>query len=905
MSAEYWADRDKDKKDKVFRAEAEDTATTVSVQFEEQRLTELLRTKTELTGIEPGVFTNKRADAPPSQLKCDCALVKQLFPGVEVTKAWVQPIAQAVKSQKATKEATAFHIRWKKLGRKVTCVTKGVAPIRACAAANARLCGDQGKVIIGWVAGERERSTRDSQAAFGGVAQVTARQAELKKTPTIDSALRQMGPGSANFVLETEMTEKDRHRKEWEEQVQKMPGKTLSEKADRAHQIEHTAKLAASNLKKRLERRAAPPKQAKQEERGKDSERTLHVIQHNAQGLHDAARAELQKRLQVLKPHVVALQETHWKKGQMTPRFAGYAVHRRDAAADTQGRGHGGVALLVAEGVRWQPLPSDALPRSDLVQAVGITIYPGGGARPEVILSVYVPPATRKAFTTAWIPRKAHLFGDFNMHSRKWDTGCKDSTVKSDVIVVERLMQWAQSSGSRLLNDGRTTWTGVGEDGELRHTTPDLTIVGAGIREAKWEDLHELGSDHQAISTRMQVGGPVREKSERRPKWAVDKANWAAFTEQLEKEVSQEEGDVETMSERLTEAVIRAARCHIPLGSRTGKPAWFWWCPEAEEAVKKRKAARKKAEKTGRKADIQNWQREKRRCRQTIQKVKAEAWRTFCDDLDPRARNNGRRAWAVVGALSNKESNLRAMPVIREPGEKAGAPEKVLTDDAAKAEAFAAGVGSESSAFHEMEEGCPQGTISGPVAWDIFVDDAVAAVAAAGGEVSLYADDIAICISGKYVTELYRRGQIAMDGLHKWAQENGVQVSLKKTTTTLLSPEGAAPTRERQLKYGGQPVKQTSAVRLLGLWIDTDWSFSTHIGQVAEKMERRLRLLRRVSGASWGPKRGALRTMYLALVQSIADYALPAYAPYVHPDALKSIRHVEKEAAMLVGGTIG
>ena len=203
-----------------------------------------------------------------------------------------------------------------------------------------------------------------------------------------------------------------------------------------------------------------------------------------------------------------------------------------------------------------------------------------------------------------------------------------------------------------------------------------------------------------------------------------------------------------------------------------------------------------------------------------------------------------------------------------------------------------------------MEEGCPQGTISGPVAWDIFVDDVVAAVSAAGGDVSLYADDIAICIRGKRVAELYRRGQVAMDGLHEWAQKNGVRVSLEKTTTTLLRPKGARRAAARHLRYGGQQVKEKDKVKLLGLWLDAEWTFGTHIGKVAEKMERRLKLLSRVSGASWGPKRGGLRTMYLALVQSVADYALPAYAPYVHPDALSSIRRIERESAMLVGGTI-
>ena len=65
-----------------------------------------------------------------------------------------------------------------------------------------------------------------------------------------------------------------------------------------------------------------------------------------------------------------------------------------------------------------------------------------------------------------------------------------------------------------------------------------------------------------------------------------------------------------------------------------------------------------------------------------------------------------------------------------------------------------------------------------------------------------------------------------------------------------------------------------------------------------------MRVLKRASGSSWGAKRGTLRVLYLSLVQSIADYALPAYAPFVHDDALRRIRNLEKEAAMLVGGTV-
>ena len=93
MTAEYWATRDRQNKDTVFKAEAEDTLATVSVYFEEQRLSDLLRRKAkELTDFEPAAFLSREAP----KIKPDCQLVKQLFPEVEVNRAWVQTLEAAV-----------------------------------------------------------------------------------------------------------------------------------------------------------------------------------------------------------------------------------------------------------------------------------------------------------------------------------------------------------------------------------------------------------------------------------------------------------------------------------------------------------------------------------------------------------------------------------------------------------------------------------------------------------------------------------------------------------------------------------------------------------------------------------------------------------------------------------------
>eukprot|EP00664_Eupelagonemidae_sp_cell27_P001554 gene1554-9738_t len=97
------------------------------------------------------------------------------------------------------------------------------------------------------------------------------------------------------------------------------------------------------------------------------------------------------------------------------------------------------------------------------------------------------------------------------------------------------------------------------------------------------------------------------------------------------------------------------------------------------------------------------------------------------------------------------------------------------------------------------------------------------------------------------------------------------------------------------LHYGGQPVAYAAKVRFLGLLLDEAFTFDRHIEGVAEKMGRGMRMLKSVAGTSWGCRRTTLRTLYLTLMQSIADFALPAYAPHVRDKALKPIRGVEKE----------
>ena len=153
--------------------------------------------------------------------------------------------------------------------------------------------------------------------------------------------------------------------------------------------------------------------------------------------------------------------------------------------------------------------------------------------------------------------------------------------------------------------------------------------------------------------------------------------------------------------------------------------------------------------------------------------------------------------------------------------------------------------------------------------------------------------------------------------LGPWALENGVQVSLDKTSATAFSPgrKLRKETKEKGnhktgadrypgLKYRDEAVKYEAEARFLGLWLDEDFTFERHIAETRAKIEKRVKILSSVGGSSWGCKRKTLRTLHIALIQSCMDFALPAYAPFVSKAALDPLRKVETEAAMKVGGCV-
>lgn len=119
-------------------------------------------------------------------------------------------------------------------------------------------------------------------------------------------------------------------------------------------------------------------------------------------------------------------------------------------------------------------------------------------------------------------------------------------------------------------------------------------------------------------------------------------------------------------------------------------------------------------------------------------------------------------------------------------------------------------------------KGCPQGSIVGPIFWDIIMDKLLKSM---GEEESVhsalaYADDLAVVVEGDSRRTIERSACNAMRALSKWCQEN--KLATNKTHYALAKGLLA---RDPAMVLNGESVLRKEINRYLGVHLDERYKF--------------------------------------------------------------------------------
>ena len=145
------------------------------------------------------------------------------------------------------------------------------------------------------------------------------------------------------------------------------------------------------------------------------------------------------------------------------------------------------------------------------------------------------------------------------------------------------------------------------------------------------------------------------------------------------------------------------------------------------------------------------------------------------------------------------------------------------------------------SSWSEILFGVPQGSILGPLLFNIFICDLFMFLPKNG--IANYADDNTPYSTGTGIHNIISDLEQASDILSKWFQDNYLKANPDKYHVLL------SETSETQLIVKNVPIASSCCEKLLGIKIDHKLSFEPHVESLCKKASQKLNALARMASS--------------------------------------------------------
>jgi len=212
---------------------------------------------------------------------------------------------------------------------------------------------------------------------------------------------------------------------------------------------------------------------------------------------------------------------------------------------------------------------------------------------------------------------------------------------------------------------------------------------------------------------------------------------------------------------------------------------------------------------------------------------------------------------------------------------------------------FQVRIGDEQSNIYILENGTSQGLIISPTLFLMMINDMPNSLC--NISVSLFADNSTFFKPEPNIVWLQRAVQKKFDVLQHWCNIWGFKIFIEKTVGVLFTHSTNRP--NIKIKVGGSPINIKHSARFLGMIFNKSFTWSEHTEYVIYKCNKRLNLMRAVSGTRWGANETSLLTICRMLIRSILDYGAAAYDS-ASISQLRKLDKIQYSALKLCFGTM-
>ena len=132
---------------------------------------------------------------------------------------------------------------------------------------------------------------------------------------------------------------------------------------------------------------------------------------------------------------------------------------------------------------------------------------------------------------------------------------------------------------------------------------------------------------------------------------------------------------------------------------------------------------------------------------------------------------------------------------------------------------------------------------------------------------------------------------------------NSLLISAPKSSVTLITSNTTQANTRTKIKIADSELPLVCSPRILGVYLDTFFSFNNHYVQVANRVSKRNNVLKALAGTNWGQQKETLLMTYKAVGRSIANYAVPAWSTNASESNIGKIQRAQNETLRIITGS--
>lgn len=215
--------------------------------------------------------------------------------------------------------------------------------------------------------------------------------------------------------------------------------------------------------------------------------------------------------------------------------------------------------------------------------------------------------------------------------------------------------------------------------------------------------------------------------------------------------------------------------------------------------------------------------------------------------------------------------------------------------------AFQVSIGSILSNIYSIVAGVPQGSILGPILYNIFTSDLPPL--GRGGQLALFADDTAIMFKGRVIRPLVNRLQAGLDSLATYFNNWKVRINAAKTQAIVLphsKSERLVPPPNLKLKLGGCSIEWSNEVTYLGLDFDSKLIYRSHVQKLANRSTVMIRSLYPLINRRSKLNQKNRLAVFKQIFRPVIDYASPIWKSCAKTHRLRIQRIQNKILKMIL-----